>query len=142
MRFWDASAIVPLLVEEDSSPTCRSWLGSDADLIVWGLTVTEATSAVRRKQRLNQLSDDDAQIALKRLGRLVSAWSQVQAWESVRDRAHRLLASHDLGAADSLQRAAALVVTHERPTLLSFVCLDQRLARAASKEGFEVLAAS
>jgi uncharacterized protein len=50
-----------------------------------------------------------------------------------------LLSVHDLPAADALQLAAALVVTQERPQLLSFACLDGRLLSAARKEGFEVL---
>ncbi len=35
MRFWDASAIVPLLVSEPASEHMRNALNVDEDLIVW-----------------------------------------------------------------------------------------------------------
>jgi len=57
----------------------------------------------------------------------------------VRDRARRLLEIHPLRAADSLQLAAALVASEEKPSQLPFVSLDRNLARAAEKEGFELI---
>lgn len=136
MRFWDASAIVPLLVEEPASAACREWLRDDREMLVWALSVTEATSAVRRKQRMGELTEAAADEALGRLDALAGAWSEVQALPRVRDRAHRLLAVHDLRAGDALQLAAALTATLDRPQLLPFVCLDARLQAAARREGF------
>lgn len=60
MRFWDASAIVPLVAIE-------------------------------------------------------KAWSEVISIERVRERARRLLETHPLRAADSLQLAAALLTAEENP---------------------------
>jgi len=138
MRFWDASAIVPLLVEEDSSALCRAWLSEDREVMAWFLSPTESTSAVRRKNRMGELNDEQVEVALGRLRQIITAWTEVQGWYRVRERAHRLLAIHDLRAADSLQLAAALVASGERPNLLPFVCLDQRLSIAARREGFNV----
>lgn len=139
MRFWDSSAIVPLVVEEPASALCRGWLRDDREMMTWALSATEATSAVRRKQRLGEIGEQHAGEALGRLAMLASNWTEVQALERVHDRAHRLLAIHDLRAADSLQLAAALTATSDRPQLLPFVCFDDRLATAARREGFSVL---
>ena len=50
--------------------------------------------------------------------------------------AQRLLRLHPLRAADALQLAAAVVASEHEPRSLDFVCLDERLAAAASREGF------
>jgi hypothetical protein len=60
----------------------------------------------------------------------------------LRDNACRLLRVHDLRAADALQLAAGLAAAEGRPATLPFVCLDERLAATAEREGFPVLAAS
>ena len=59
----------------------------------------------------------------------------------MREAAKRLLRVHDLRAADSLHLAAAFVAAETRPSSLAFVCLDDRLRLAASREGFAVVPA-
>ena len=41
MRFWDSSAIVPLIVEEAGSATCRRLLRADPGIGVWALSSVE-----------------------------------------------------------------------------------------------------
>jgi predicted nucleic acid-binding protein len=45
---------------------------------------------------------------------------------------------HPLRAADAFQLAAAYVAAEQRPSSLTIVTLDERLASAARKEGFAV----
>ena len=59
--------------------------------------------------------------------------------DSVRASAQRLLRVHPLRAADSLQLAAALLACEQDPPSLELVCLDDRLAEAAGREGFPVV---
>ena len=139
MRFWDASAVVPLIVSESESSNCRRILAEDTELIVWCLTSVEVTSALTRRLRENSLSVSLFRGAKDQLSVLERAWSEVISFEAVRDRARRLLEMHSLRAADSLQLAAALVASEEKPSQLPFVSLDRNLARAAEKEGFELL---
>ena len=139
MRFWDSSAVVPLVCAEAASTACRNWLRADPVMLVWALTATEVTSAVARKRRDGTLDRLRATTAKRRLARLEAAWSEVTRWEAVRDRARRLLETHDLRAADALQLAAALVATEERPSGVEFVTFDHRLAEAAGHESFTVL---
>jgi predicted nucleic acid-binding protein len=65
----------------------------------------------------------------------------VQPLDSIRESARRLLRVHDLRAADALQLAAAIVAAEGRPPALDMVCLDDRLAKAAEREGFPIVGA-
>lgn len=138
MKFWDSSAIVPLLVEEESSASCRGLLTDDEDVAVWALSRTEVVSALCRKRREGGLTREALTEALDRLQRLEAAWVEVDSLEVVRNRADRLLRTHPLRAADALQLAAALVLTGESPRGWSFVTSDDRLGEAAAAEGFEL----
>jgi predicted nucleic acid-binding protein len=139
VRYWDASALVPLLLTESATPAVRGLLEEDPQVVTFWTTEVECASAIARLEREGRLAGRPLALALDRLGALRRAWSEVSPLDSVRDRARRLLRTHPLRTADSLQLAAALVASEERPTTLDFVCLDSRLASAAGKEGFPVL---
>ncbi|MEE8409226.1 MAG: type II toxin-antitoxin system VapC family toxin [Myxococcota bacterium] len=139
MRFWDSSALVPVLIEEPASAWCRTHLEADAMVGVWVLTRTEMISALRRKEREGELARDAVRIALRRLAKLERSWTEVDALLLVRPRAERLMGAHPLRAADALQIAAALVLVNEQPAGFQMVTADGRLADAAEAEGFEVL---
>ncbi|MBI2897545.1 MAG: type II toxin-antitoxin system VapC family toxin [Deltaproteobacteria bacterium] len=139
MRFWDSSAIVPLLVEEPASARCRGLLRADSRIIVWLLTRTECVSAIRRQVRDGELAEPDAAQAGQRLEKLARRWSEIDAALPVREAAERLLRVHALRAADAMQLAAALVAASGRPQGKPLVALDDGLATAAGREGFDVI---
>ncbi len=141
MRFWDSSAIVPLVCREVQSPRCRRWLRSDPVVLVWAFASTEVISALTRKRRENALARRPFLEAKRRLSKLEAAWHQVVKYDAVRSRARRLLETHPLRAADALHLAAALVAFEEESAGNAIVTLDGRLAEAAHKEGFAVLGA-
>ncbi|MCX5738789.1 MAG: type II toxin-antitoxin system VapC family toxin [Proteobacteria bacterium] len=139
MRFWDSSALVPLICREVQSARCRAWLRADPVTVVWALAGTEVVSALARKRRDGAITSADFSSAKRRLVRLEVAWNEVANLDAVRARARRLLESHPLRAADALHLGAALVAVEERPHGIAFVTFDLRLADAAEREGFEVL---
>lgn len=139
MRFWDASAVVPLLVPESTSIRLRDAYAADPRLNVWCLTPVEVWSAVCRLRREGALDSPGVRTARRRLRSLVDSWVEVDDLTAVRRRAQRLLETHPLRAADSLQLAAALVLISDRPERVPFVTLDERLAESAEREGFEVV---
>ncbi len=138
MRFWDSSAIIPLILEEPSSESMRSLLRGDAALSVWWATAIECTSAIARRARLQPRTNPLSDLAYSSLALLSSGWREVIPSEGIRESAIRLLRVHDLRAADALQLAAALVASEQSPSNLEFVCLDDRLNDAARKEGFRI----
>ncbi len=139
MKFWDSSALVPLLVEEEVSAAVRAaYLEEDAVLTWWGTRV-ECASAIARLEREGRLTATETAVTLSRLRALAAAWYEVDPGETLREIAERLLRVHPLRAADALQLAAAHVGSEGRPSTLDLVCLDERLAIAAQREGFSLI---
>lgn len=138
MRYWDASALVPLVVAEPDSDSLRR-LAREGDLVTWCLSAVEIASAIERRAREGALSPADRRSALENLAEVTDAWTEITAMALVRERAYRLLAVHPLRAADALQLAAALVAAGDRPSQHHFLCADGRLRDAAGREGFALV---
>lgn len=139
MRFWDSSALVPLLVAEGKSDRLEALMREDPVAVVWWGTPIECASAIARLEREQRMSREDAAAAMGLLAAAAQGWSEVSPTGRVRDQAMRLLRIHSLRAADAQQLAAALVVAEHDPRTLPFVTLDERLALAADREGFTVM---
>lgn len=139
MRYWDSSAIVPLLVGEGLSESAADCLRADAGMITWWATPVECVSALARREREGSLAAAEMSQAIKRLAVLRERWVEVEPSQQVRDFAMRLLRVHTLRAADALQLAAAMVVRDSAGAVLPFVSCDERLESAAEKEGLEVV---
>jgi predicted nucleic acid-binding protein len=142
MRFWDSSAIVPLLVGEAASTSVLTEHAADPDIMVWWATPVECVSALTRLERDRRLKTRNLTVALDRLDALIRGWHEIQPVERVRQAANRLLRVHDLRAADALQLGAAVVASEDQPASLVIVTLDDRLARAAEREGFRLVVPS
>ena len=138
MRFWDASAIVPLILDEPPSPAVKAEYQRDPEMIVWWATDIECVSAIARRERDGLLSPAAAAAAIERLDFLGAAWQEVQPSPPLRRTAVRLLRVHPLRAADALQLAAGLAASDGDARSLTFVTLDDRLAQAAVREGFVI----
>lgn len=139
MKFWDASAIVPLLVSEPQRDAMLALLEQDPVVLVWWGTPVECTSALSRREREGALRPEDVVQSLARLSHLKNGWQEVLPSATLRDVAERLLRVHALRAADSLQLAAAIMAAEREPASLELVSLDERLNDAAAREGFRVV---
>lgn len=137
MRYWDASALVPLCVLERTTARLRRLAARDG-IVTWCLSAVEITSAIERRARERALDMKGRAEALANLALPVDAWTEVTAVAAVRERAYRLLGTHALRAADSLQLAAALVAVGDRAAGHHFICTDAHLCEAAGREGFGV----
>lgn len=84
------------------------------------------------------ISAKGGEAAGQALHELSQYWTEIEPVPAIREVAIRLVGTHDLRAADALQLAAAVQARSEAPRPLQFVCLDQRLAAAATKEGMIV----
>ena len=139
MKFWDTSAIVPLLVAEPASRSLQALAADDSAMLVWWGSEVECVSALARLERDGALTAPSMTQALERLRQLAASWHEIDPGEAVREAATRLLRVHPLLAADALQLAAAYLASERRPGSLTVVTLDERLAVAARKEGFAVI---
>jgi len=138
VRFWDTSAIVPLLSDEDTTDAMQALLVADPNIVVWAFTPVEIASALWRKHRTTR--DDVSRVAAqRRLAILVAKWTYVDDFDAVLRRAHQTVSRHALKAADALQLAAALEAARNDRQSLPFVTLDHELIVAARAEGFTVL---
>ncbi len=140
MRFWDSSAIVPLLVAETATSLVNTLLQSDDRISVWWGTRVECVAALARRERERSIAATAVHTAEQRLGLLRQEWDEVAPSSQLRDHALRLARAYPLRAADAFQLAAAHVAARTEAGSLQFVCLDQRLADAAAREGFSVVA--
>ena len=140
MRFWDSSAIVPLLVDEPATRRMTSLYEEDSGVVVWWSTEIECVSAICRREREQaKRRAESSRIAYERLQSISNHWSELPASDSIKANARRLLRLHTLRAADALQLAAAFAACDGHVASLPFVCCDERLTEAAAKEGFAVL---
>jgi len=138
MRYWDGSAIVPLLVDEPHTHESRAALAEDAGIVTWWGTRIECTSAIARLERATALTPRQASQAIELLRMLAAGWNEILPTESMRETACRLLRVHALRAADAMQLAAATVMAGGRTSQAGFLAFDDRLREAASREGFLV----
>lgn len=138
IHFWDASALIPLLIKESSSDIAYGWHAACEQMTCWTLTSTEIYSALCRRMRDHELSSSSFSEVVYLWNDLETSILHVDDLQGAKKRAERLLRIHPLKAADALQLAAALIITDEYPQGHAFYTFDSRLALAARKEGFSV----
>lgn len=139
MNFWDSSALLPLLVTEAASDATRQYLEAQPEMAIWWATPVECMSALARKEREGRLKLTQMIAAEKNLDLIVRNNVTVDPTDRVRLLARKLLRRYPLRAADSLQLAAACVLAGEATGDYGFICNDERLTTAASKEGFSIV---
>lgn len=139
MKFWDASAVVPLLLEKDTSEAIGALRRADPLMAVSWLTVVECGSAIARAEHEQMVDQHEAAAAFTRLDHLARVWTEVERGSDLRDIARRLLRAYRLRTGDAIQLASATLAAERRPATLELVTLDDRLETAALKEGFVVI---
>jgi len=107
--FWDASALVPTFIEEQSSPEMTALLNRDGDPAIWWSTPLECMSAIDRRRHDRILSTEESDQALVRLQEALERFWVMPATSELRDSAGQILATHRLRTGDALQLAAALL---------------------------------
>jgi uncharacterized protein len=108
VKFWDASAIVPLVVVEPTTRRLQALAARDPEMLVWWGSQVECVSALARLERTAALDAKTASIAFERLKQLADGWHEIEPSEIVRENAMRFLRVHPLRSADALQLAELL----------------------------------
>ena len=136
MRFWDSSAIFPLAVREPRTDRVVRLLEEDPEVTVWWSSRLECWSALARLRRSQVIDLKGERHARDLFDTLFSEWSEIQPSDELRRLAGSLLFRHALRAGDAQQLAAAITAAGVPPRV-PLVTLDERLAEAAAREGFE-----
>jgi uncharacterized protein len=141
VNFWDTSAIVPLVLEEPSTPTADTLFEDDPDVLAWWTTRAELLSALARRVREGRIKPAKLDSIMARADAIWSKTSIIGPEPAILDITQRLLFAYPLRASDALQLAAAVAIVDGRPDEIAFLSFDHRLRAAASAEGFAVLPA-
>lgn len=137
MKFWDSSAIIPLIVEEKLSKQVDRLFIADSAIVVWWSTSIECVAAISRLEREAKVSSNEAEELISRLNHLRDSWREIQPGNVVKQVSERILRLHPLRAQDAQQLAACLIANRDQ--VIEFVTLDGRLESAARKEGLRVV---
>lgn len=137
--FWDASSVVPLCLEQQSTAVARD-LARQYQFIVWWSTQVEVRSAFARLLRMGEITAAQQNAAGQRLDTLRRHWREMQPANDLRAQAEAFLTLYPLKAADALQLAAAWVWCSGTPRNRVFISADVQLLEAARQVGFQIVA--
>jgi predicted nucleic acid-binding protein len=138
VKFWDSSAIVPLVIQQALSKFSLKLLKSDPVQLVSFTTYCEVYSALSRLEREGFLPADRFATSEQQLNRLAKAWHVVTFSAAVESETKRLLRIHSIKCADAFQLASAINCCDRDFEAFSFVTFDQKLGITATREGFRV----
>src|SRR6185436_9677352 len=79
VRFWDTSALVPLVVAEPESARVQRWLHDDPAVVVWTLARVEVCSALARRRRAEPQAARKLATARRELLAAWERWTEVTA---------------------------------------------------------------
>jgi predicted nucleic acid-binding protein len=77
VKFWDASAVVPLLVTEQSTRRLQALAARDSAMLVWWASAVECVSALSRLEHDGALNRAAMTLALQRLHKLSAGWHEI-----------------------------------------------------------------
>lgn len=137
--FFDSSAFVKLLVEEDGSDTAaRLWDEADA-VVASRLALPEVSAALAAARRGGRLEPRDEQSARRAWDEFWDATRVIELTEHLAEVASALAAQKVLGGADGVHLASALTLAEADLVLVTW---DRRLSTAAVEAGVMVAPAS
>jgi predicted nucleic acid-binding protein len=139
LRFWDSSAIVPLILSEATSRPLKQLVEPGGLMMVWWGTPVEVVSAVARRVREGVLDPNLITESRTRLAGLAEVWQEIEPSDQLRSLAERAVRLHALRAGDALQLAAASIASEGQHGSIEVITLDRRLRNAAERESFVVL---
>ena len=136
MIFWDASAVLPLCVQEDPSPLVRDLLLGDPAMVAWWGTPVECCSALACLQREGHLDRQAVSRAVRFLDSLRAGWSEILPSHQVREGALRCISVHGLKAA-GLVAIGCRHGLEQLPTNRTLLCLFRQAATTGgAQRGF------
>ena len=136
VTYWDASALVPLVVREATTELYTK-IAKQTQIVTWWGSYLECTSAIARLARRGSAQAQVAE-SYRMLELLAGEWREIGSSEKLRRAAARTLKTHVLRMSDALQLGAAIIASGFEPHTARFVTEDKHLRQAADREGFVV----
>lgn len=133
--YFDASALVKLLIAERGSNAARSLWRSPSNVVSSWISFAEVTSAIARARRGGRITKRTASSALATWREEWSSVFPVEVEAVTGHYAGALAAKHGLRGMDAIHLASALLVREARPTVVTW---DAELRRAAEAEDLMV----
>lgn len=113
VSYFDASALVPLLIAESSTRTCREvWLRSE-HRISSVIVKAEVAAALAKAHRMNRIDKSARDAALGAATRLWSACDMLVVSGTVADAAADVAVRHQLRGYDAVHVATSLLVAED-----------------------------
>ena len=133
--YFDSSALVKLLVEEDGSELAAAlWDGCDT-AVASRLAYPEVCAALAAARRDRRLTAADQQRAEAAFHHFWAATRMVELTDAVTERAGQLAADYALRGVDAVQLASVLAIGAEHTLLAVW---DRRLSAGARAAGVQV----
>lgn len=139
---FDTSSFLKIYIEEDGSHIVQALLidNENHTLIISELTILEAHSAIRRREREGTISAEHADHIIEQINDdKMSRFVMQELSSAMISEAARLIDDHPLRSLDALQLAGCLEIRRERLIAPTFVCADSRLCDAAEKEALPTI---
>jgi uncharacterized protein len=137
--YFDTSALVPLMIDEESTGLCTRLWDESSRVVSVRLLYPEARAALAKAQRMGHLTSDQLVKAVAELDSIVAQIDHVELTAELAATAGGLAQDHGLRGYDAVHLAAALAVADDD---LVLVTGDAELATAATSEGLSVARAT
>jgi len=136
VAYFDTSALVPLLIDEPSSASCRRAWNDESVVTSSSLAYVEVHAALAQATRMDRLSTDEHRRAVQAFEVLWGDVAQIAPGAAVLRSAAVVTASHALRGYDAVHCASALAAASD-----DFVAVagDHALLRAWSDLGIPVV---
>lgn len=137
IAYFDTSAVVPLLVDDEpGAEICRqAWSLADA-VVTSRLMYVEAVTALARAERMDRLTEEAHDRAVLGLDAIWSQFDVVEIGEASVHRAAGLARQHRLRGYDAVHCAAALSIAGPETVAVGS---DRHLIAAWRAEGLDVI---
>lgn len=137
--YFDTSALVKRYIRERRSLQVRTLLRR-YDFVSSAITPVEIASALRRRRRAGDLSEDNFAALVRRARQDRLQWELVEVSSVVLDRAEELLQGvTPIRALDAIQVASLVIFQSASQMRISFVTADVRQREAATQLGLDII---
>jgi uncharacterized protein len=137
IAYIDTSALVPVLIEEETSPLCAEMWESAERLVSTRLVEIEAATALHKAQRLERISKPDLSAALRLLEAFLTDLDFIEIDQDLVRRARQCAEVAPLRGYDAVHCAAGLLTATGVGAVL--VSGDQLLLRTWRQLGASVV---